>query len=278
MVLLAAFATLLYRRSGQDDILFGGPMANRDRPGLEHLIGFFANTIVVRAKLRGNPRFADLLATVRESVLASYEHQEVPLDSFVVDAVRPQRDPGVNPLFQVNFRVRVGPAPALELERTTTTQGPRRPGPRPLRPSARAARARQPAPGRVQLEHGLLRRPRSRASPPTSSAYCAPPWQSRFNRETYRYSSVNTVAQEAGRYQIMVLQSTDAAAAAALKAANPQLKVLMYQAAIHSVTSDPTGLITCTPYGTDNASNRSFFLADQVRQPSRRPDLRRVPI
>jgi non-ribosomal peptide synthetase component F len=123
MLLLAAFATLLYRRSGQDDILLGGPMANRDRPGLEHLIGFFANTIVVRAKLGGNPRFADLLATVRESVLASYEHQEVPLE-LVVDAVRPQRDPGVNPLFQVNFRVRIGPAPALELERTTTTQVP----------------------------------------------------------------------------------------------------------------------------------------------------------
>jgi hypothetical protein len=91
----------------------------------------------------------------------------------------------------------------------------------------------------------------------------APASPANFNRETYRYSSVNTVAQEAGRYQIMVLQSTDAAAAAALKAANPQLKVLMYQAAIHSVVSDPAGLITCTPYGTDNASNTSFFLADQ---------------
>jgi amino acid adenylation domain-containing protein len=123
MLLLAAFATLLYRRSGQDDILFGGPMANRDRPGLEHLIGFFANTIVVRAKLGGNPAFLDLLRTVRESVLASYEHQEVPLE-LVVDAVRPQRDPGVNPLFQINFRVRVGPAPSLELERTTTTHVP----------------------------------------------------------------------------------------------------------------------------------------------------------
>jgi amino acid adenylation domain-containing protein len=120
MLLLAAFATLLYRRSGQDDILFGGPMANREEPGLEHLIGFFANTIVVRAKLGGNPEFVDLLRTVRESVLASYEHQEVPLE-LVVDAVRPQRDPGVNPLFQVNFRVRVGPAASLELDGTTTT-------------------------------------------------------------------------------------------------------------------------------------------------------------
>ena len=123
MLLLAAFATLIYRRSGQDDILFGGPMANRDQPGLENLIGFFANTIVVRAKLGGNPRFAALLANVRESVLASYEHQQVPLE-LVVDAVRPERDPGVNPLFQVNFRVRVGDAPALELDGARTSHVP----------------------------------------------------------------------------------------------------------------------------------------------------------
>jgi amino acid adenylation domain-containing protein len=119
MLLLASFATLLYRASGQEDILFGGPMANREQPGLEHLIGFFANTIVVRVRMGGNPTFAELLTRVRDSVLASYEHQEVPLE-LVVDAVRPERVPGVNPLFQVNFRVRVGEAPALELERTRT--------------------------------------------------------------------------------------------------------------------------------------------------------------
>ncbi len=123
MVLLSAFATLLYRRSGQDDILFGGPMANREQPELEHLVGFFANTIVVRAKLGGNPTFAELLGRVRESVLQSYEHQEVPLE-LVVDAVRPQRLPGVNPLFQVNFRVRVGDAPVLELPGARTSLVP----------------------------------------------------------------------------------------------------------------------------------------------------------
>jgi amino acid adenylation domain-containing protein len=123
MLLLASFATLLYRSSGQDDILFGGPMANREQPGLEHLIGFFANTIVVRVRLDGNPTFAELLARVRDSVLASYEHQEVPLE-LVVEAVRPERVPGVNPLFQVNFRVRVGDAPALELEGTSARPQP----------------------------------------------------------------------------------------------------------------------------------------------------------
>ena len=62
---------------------------------------------MVRVRLGGNPTFGELLARVRDSVLASYEHQEVPFE-LVVEAVRPERDPGVNPLFQVNFRVRVG--------------------------------------------------------------------------------------------------------------------------------------------------------------------------
>lgn len=123
MLLLASFTTLLYRASGQDDILVGGPMANREQPGLEHLIGFFANTIVVRVRMGGNPTFDELLARVRGSVLASYEHQQVPLE-LVVDAVRPERLPGVNPLFQVNFRVRVGDAPQLQLEGTRTEPVP----------------------------------------------------------------------------------------------------------------------------------------------------------
>ncbi len=123
ILLLATFATLLYRRSGQDDILFGGPMANREHPGFENLIGFFANTIVVRVRLAGNPEFSDLLRGVRDSVLESYEHQEVPLE-LVVDAVRPQRDPGVNPLFQVNFRVRVGDPPVLALDGAQTSLVP----------------------------------------------------------------------------------------------------------------------------------------------------------
>jgi amino acid adenylation domain-containing protein len=123
MLLLAAFATLLYRRTGQDDILFGGPMANRDQPEFQDLIGFFANTIVVRVRLGGNPTFSELLASVRDSVLESYEHQEVPFE-LVVDAVRPARDPGLNPLFQVNFRVRVGEPPVLNLAGTRTSAVP----------------------------------------------------------------------------------------------------------------------------------------------------------
>jgi amino acid adenylation domain-containing protein len=123
MLLLAAFATLLYRESGQDDILFGGPMANRQLEGIEHLIGFFANTTVVRVRMNGNPTFGELLERVRGSVIETYEHQEVPLE-LVVEAVRPERRPGLHPLFQVNFRVRVGEGPQLELSGTRCTAVP----------------------------------------------------------------------------------------------------------------------------------------------------------
>ncbi len=123
MLLLGVFSTLLYRRTGDDDILLGGPMAGRADPDLESLIGFCATTTVVRVQLAGNPRLADLLRAVRESVLASYEHQEVPLE-LVVDAVRPERVPGVNPLFQVNFRVRVGSPPVPELTGLRTSAVP----------------------------------------------------------------------------------------------------------------------------------------------------------
>lgn len=113
VLLLAAFATLLYRRSGQDEILISGPMANREAR-FRDVIGFFANTMVVRISMTGNPSFRELLGRVRRSVLTSYEHQHAPLD-LVIDAVGPPRRPGVTPLVQVNFRVRTGPLPAPEM-------------------------------------------------------------------------------------------------------------------------------------------------------------------
>ena len=121
-LLLAAWSTLLYRRSGQDDLLLSGPMANREAR-FRHVIGFFANTVVVRVRLGGNPSFQTLLRAVSESVFASYEHQHVPLD-VVVDAVRPERVPGVNPLVQVNFRVRTGELPKPDLGDVATRRIP----------------------------------------------------------------------------------------------------------------------------------------------------------
>jgi amino acid adenylation domain-containing protein len=114
MLVLAALATVLYRVTGQDDILVGSPVANRTSPELEALIGFFSNTLVFRARMSGNPTFRELVRRVREMALDVYAHQGVPFEK-IVEAVAPEREPGVNPLFQVNLRVATAGRPALEL-------------------------------------------------------------------------------------------------------------------------------------------------------------------
>jgi amino acid adenylation domain-containing protein len=112
MTLLAAFKTLLYRYSGQDDIVVGSPIANRNRPELEGLIGLFLNMLVFRTDLSGDPTFRELLARVREVTLAAYSNQDVPFEK-LVQALQPPRDPSRSPLFQVLFEV--SPMEALEL-------------------------------------------------------------------------------------------------------------------------------------------------------------------
>jgi amino acid adenylation domain-containing protein len=114
MLVLSALATLLYRITGQDDILVGSPVANRLSQELETLIGFFSNTLVFRVRMSGNPTFRELLHRVREMALDVYAHQGVPLEK-IVEAVGPEREPGVNPLFQVNLRVSTAARPALAL-------------------------------------------------------------------------------------------------------------------------------------------------------------------
>jgi non-ribosomal peptide synthetase component F len=114
MLILAALAALLYRITGQDDVLVGSPVANRTRPELEPVIGFFSNTLVFRVRMGGNPTFRELLSRVREMALDVYAHQGVPFEK-IVDAVKPEREPGMNPLFQVNLRVSTAARPALEL-------------------------------------------------------------------------------------------------------------------------------------------------------------------
>jgi acyl carrier protein len=102
MTLLAAFATMLARYSGQYDILIGVPIANRTQMEFERLIGFFTNMIVLRMDLSGNPRFSELLRHVREKFLAAYAHKDVPFER-LVEEIHPQRDLTSNPLFQVAF-------------------------------------------------------------------------------------------------------------------------------------------------------------------------------
>jgi hypothetical protein len=90
MTLLAAFQTLLYRQTRQEDIVVGTPVAGRSRGETEQLIGFFINTLLLRVRLDGNPTFAELLGRVRETTLAAYAHQDAPFEK-VLDEVAPQR-------------------------------------------------------------------------------------------------------------------------------------------------------------------------------------------
>jgi non-ribosomal peptide synthetase component F len=102
MVLLAAFNTLLHYRTGQNDIVVGTDVANRNCAEVEGLIGFFVNLLALRTDLSGNPTFQEVLTRVREVVLEAYAHQDLPFDQ-VVEALRPMRQASHDPLVQVLF-------------------------------------------------------------------------------------------------------------------------------------------------------------------------------
>ncbi len=110
MTLLAAFQTLLHRYSGDEDIAVGSPIAGRNRPELEGLIGFFANTLVLRGNLSGDPGFRELLRRTRRAAIDAYAHQEIPFER-VVTAMHTDRDSGRSPLFQVMFVYQNDPLP-----------------------------------------------------------------------------------------------------------------------------------------------------------------------
>ncbi|MFN6483748.1 MULTISPECIES: amino acid adenylation domain-containing protein [unclassified Nostoc] len=114
MILLAAFQTLLYRYTQQEDITVGSPIANRNRSELEGLIGFFVNSLVLRSDLSGNPTFQELLNRVREVTLEAYSHQDLPFEK-LVEELHPERDLSRHPLFQVVFSLQNTPIEALEL-------------------------------------------------------------------------------------------------------------------------------------------------------------------
>ena len=114
MTLLAAFQTLLYRHTGQDDIVVGTPIAGRNRAEIEGLIGFFVNTVVLRTNLAGNPSFRELLGRVREVALGAYAHQDLPFEK-LVEELQPERDLSHTPLFQVMFQLSNDPGEAPQL-------------------------------------------------------------------------------------------------------------------------------------------------------------------
>jgi amino acid adenylation domain-containing protein len=102
IVLLASLQVLLWRYSGQNDIAVGTPVANRRVEETHNLIGFFANTLVMRSKMHAEESFRSFLRRVQETALGAYEHQEMPFETLVED-LNPKRDLSRSPLFQVMF-------------------------------------------------------------------------------------------------------------------------------------------------------------------------------
>lgn len=113
-VLLAAFKALIYRHTGETDILIGSLTANRNRSEIQNLIGFFANTLVLRTQLTGEASFRELLERVRETVLGAYANQDVPFEKLVAE-LGPPRKPSHTPMFQVMFSFQSLPRRELEL-------------------------------------------------------------------------------------------------------------------------------------------------------------------
>ncbi|HEV2990411.1 MAG TPA: amino acid adenylation domain-containing protein [Candidatus Angelobacter sp.] len=114
MTLLAGWAALLGRLSGQQDILIGTPVANRRQAELEGLIGFFVNTLVLRADLSGRPEVGELLQRMKSQSLGAQQHQDIPFEQ-VVEVVQPERSLAHSPLFQVMFAWQNAPRGGLDL-------------------------------------------------------------------------------------------------------------------------------------------------------------------
>ncbi|NEQ98488.1 MAG: non-ribosomal peptide synthetase, partial [Cyanothece sp. SIO2G6] len=119
MALLTGFQILLYRYSGQEDIVVGSPIANRQRPELEELIGFFVNTLALRSQITDCITVTELFQTVRAMTLDAYAHQDVPFEQ-IVDVLNPERSLAHSPLFQVMFLMQT-PSEKIELPGITIT-------------------------------------------------------------------------------------------------------------------------------------------------------------
>ncbi|MDH3601653.1 MAG: amino acid adenylation domain-containing protein [Candidatus Tectomicrobia bacterium] len=102
MILLAALQILLYRYTGQDDILVGSPIAGRNQPQFRRIVGYCVNPVVLRGNLAGNPAFRTFLGQVRETVLDALRHADYPFP-LLVKRLQPTRDPSRSPLFQVSM-------------------------------------------------------------------------------------------------------------------------------------------------------------------------------
>ncbi len=102
MTLVAAFLALLYRTSGQEELLVGTPTAGRGAAELAGLVGYLVNPVVLRGDLGGNPTFAELLRRVRREAVAAFAHQDLPFP-LLAERLGGERDPSRSPIFQVMF-------------------------------------------------------------------------------------------------------------------------------------------------------------------------------
>ncbi|HWW77528.1 MAG TPA: amino acid adenylation domain-containing protein, partial [Pyrinomonadaceae bacterium] len=114
MTLLAGWQALLSRYSGQEDVVVGTPIAGRNRAETESLIGFFVNTLALRADLSGSPTFGELVGRVREACLGAYAHQDLPFER-LVEELAPERTLSHAPIFQFMFALQNAPLTGLEL-------------------------------------------------------------------------------------------------------------------------------------------------------------------
>jgi aspartate racemase len=121
MTLMAGFHALLWRYTGQSDILVGTPTAGRSRVELESMIGFFVNMIPIRTNFTKAPSFRELVNQVRDASLAAYTHQELPFDK-LVEELQPRRAPGRNPIFQAILAFQ-NAAPQMSLAKVTLPAG-----------------------------------------------------------------------------------------------------------------------------------------------------------
>ena len=123
IVLTAAWAALMARWSGQEEVVVGAPIANRGKAETQALIGFFVNTIALRADVSGAATFAQLVDRMRGRAMEAYSHADLPFEQ-VVDALNPMRAPGVNPLFQTAVAFQAAPAATMSFGGLTATAVP----------------------------------------------------------------------------------------------------------------------------------------------------------
>ncbi len=119
-ILLSAYVILLYRYSGQEDICVGCAIANRNHRALEPIVGFFANTLVLRNQIQGNPTYSQFLTQLRQVAMSAYAHQDVSFQQ-VVAALQPERSLSYHPLFQTMFVLENFSLDAFELADVTLT-------------------------------------------------------------------------------------------------------------------------------------------------------------